>query len=693
MQDQLRLYPGVATVGFSSLALGTSLGMAAATLFARTGLGLPTTLLASCIAIVALSALGPALWALHALERQRWVGPLTAVLMIGACAVIGLLGQAGVIVVSVLAIGCVAYCGWQVAARNLRPSLTGLALGCVIAIVGVLLFSLELGGTKYVNFLLDQLILQGRADGDDYLNAALTKSLSSFNVPATGIDGISFVHYHFGFYALAAQLAKTAGGDAALALIALQMIVLVPILGFALAHGARILSARLFPDLRPHTLVFAALAFVLVPLVQLSGAGNLTPHSTSMLLGGIILILVAPSFLVQAPTGALHADDAIGRFWWVAALAIPLLAIAKISAGYVWTAVAGYLALRKIGIRHWGFWLLGLAMAVLFFGGVYLFAPLGGEGGKLLGTPFYVERGFAEGNYLLPLQLQWQSLAALGLLFLLRYRADDAFRKLLVEALIIVVVAANLPGLLMQIPGGDAAYFLIAAEWFAVPVLVSALAVMPAALSAASTRKRVAGWTVAAAAAVGLLVGLVDNVPSHAHTFVSAEALVHTGDRSYFSDHKKRALKADAKRALEGQGLLDLMQMPVSEPLGLRLADQLRSVSGALRTGVIAFAPPESAFWTLVGECDGKSLWPMAVAGVGLLAGQTTSRASCPDEGPLLGANLPDIALSAVPSDEELCALARQRRFKSILIIKGLDEALAKIDCNFTISELDEPDD
>ena len=192
-----------------------------------------------------------------------------------------------------------------------------------------------------------------------------------------------------------------------------------------------------------------------------------------------------------------------------------------------------------------------------------------------------------------------------------------------------------------------------------------------------------------AAAAIGLVVGLVDTVPLRAHTFVSAEALIHTGDRSYFADHRKRALKADFKRALDDQSLFALMRMPVAEPLGLKLAEQLRGVDGAARTGAIAFAAPDSAYWTLVGECDGRSLWPMAVAGVSMLGGQSAGKATCPDEGPLLGAGLPDISLSAAPTDEELCALATQRRFRSILVIKGLDEAPAKIECNVAISELD----
>ncbi len=87
----------------------------------------------------------------------------------------------------------------------------------------------------------------------------------------------------------------------------------------------------------------------------------------------------------------------------------------------------------------------------------------------------------------------------------------------------------------------------------------------------------------------------------------------------------------------------------------------------------------------LVGECDGRSLWPMAVAGVSMLGGQSAGKATCPDEGPLLGAGLPDVTFSAAPTEAELCALAVQRRFRSILVIKGLDEAPAKVECNVTV--------
>ncbi|HKP23589.1 MAG TPA: hypothetical protein VJV39_06970 [Dongiaceae bacterium] len=674
-------HSGHPTIGFAALAVMTALAMAAATLFARTGLGFPGPLLAASMAIVVLSTFGPGLWALRAPGRQVWVGPLAGFVLILACAAIGLTGMIGVAVICVLAIGCLV-----LGVRAARPSAATVLLECAIVLAGVLFFAVELGGTKYVNFVLDQLILHGRADGDDYLNAALTKSLSTLLVPAPGIDGVAPAKYHFGFYALAATLTPLASGDAALALIGLQMLVLVPLLGFALAHGAGLIAARLTPGQAPRPLLLAALAFALVPLAQLSGLANLVAYSTSTLLGGTLLTLLAPAVLAQVPA---RAGEPAGRFWWAAAIAIPVLAVAKISAGYVWTAVSGWLALRKIGLKRLPLWLLGIAMAILFFGSVYLFAPTGSGGGALFGTPFYVERGFAEGNYLLPLQLQWQSLAALIGLILLRRHADDGFRKLLIEAVIIAIAAANLPGLLMQIPGGDAAYFLIAGEWLALPILLAILAVAPAALRATSRSWRIGGWAAVAAAAIGLVVGLVDTVPESAHTFVSAEALIHTGDRSYFADHKRRTLKADFKRALDNQSLLALMHLPVAEPLGLKLADQLRSVDGAAKTGAIAFAAPDSAFWTLVGECDGRSLWPMAVAGVSMLGGQSAGKATCPDEGPLLGAGLPDVTFSAAPTDAELCDLAVRRRFRSILVLKGLDEAPVTVECNVAISELD----
>jgi hypothetical protein len=153
-----------------------------------------------------------------------------------------------------------------------------------------------------------------------------------------------------------------------------------------------------------------------------------------------------------------------------------------------------------------------------------------------------------------------------------------------------------------------------------------------------------------------------------------------------FRGPQKRALKADAKRALSNQSLFDLMQMPVVEPIGRPLADRLKALGGAATTGAIAFAGPNSAYWTLVSECDGQSLWPMAVAGVSMLGGQSANKVACPDEGPLLGAGLPDVEFSSAMPERELCALARQRQFSTIVLIKSL-QVTSAIDCGAVVSE------
>lgn len=75
-------HSGHAAIGFAALAALTALLMAAATFLARTGLGFPLPLLAACIAIVVLATFAPALWASRMPERQAWVGPLAAVVLI-----------------------------------------------------------------------------------------------------------------------------------------------------------------------------------------------------------------------------------------------------------------------------------------------------------------------------------------------------------------------------------------------------------------------------------------------------------------------------------------------------------------------------------------------------------------------------------------------------------------------------------
>ena len=231
----------------------------------------------------------------------------------------------------------------------------------------------------------------------------------------------------------------------------------------------------------------------------------------------------------------------------------------------------------------------------------------------------------------------------------------------------------------MEIAGGDAVYFLASTEWLAAPMLLAIVAGTVGRLRTGARTWRYAGWVGVAAAAIIVTLGLAKTVPLRAHTFVSAEALVHTGDRSYFSDHRKRALQADARRALADRSLIALMNQPISEPAGASLARDLRLVHDEADR-VIAYAAPESSFWTLVGECDGASLWPMAVAGISMLAGQTASKTQC-SEGQILGDNLADIAIPAWRDETEICKLAKRRGFDFVLIIDRLDGTPSKIGC------------
>ena len=135
-------HSGHSTIGFAALAAMTALAMAAATLFARTGLGFPGPLLAASVAIVVLATFGPALWARQAPERQAWVGPLAGVVLILSCGAIGLLGLIGFVVIGLLALGCLV-----LGVRAARPSTLVVLLECAIVLAGVLFFALELGGT------------------------------------------------------------------------------------------------------------------------------------------------------------------------------------------------------------------------------------------------------------------------------------------------------------------------------------------------------------------------------------------------------------------------------------------------------------------------------------------------------------------------------------------------------------------
>ncbi|MDQ7247026.1 hypothetical protein [Dongia sedimenti] len=629
--------------------------------------GLPTPPLAFTVgpAILACAVLGPSLWALRRPDRVIWIGPLAmAVLLIGL-----LLTAFGLVPIALIMFAALMLLGrgiWRLGRPGLGARRTALWLLLLLALVVVT--TVQVAGIKYVNYVADQLMLAGRTDGDLLMHAAMSNAIRYFHLPSTGIDGVHFSRYHFGIDLLAAALSRGADLGVLLAMIEIKVLVLLPLLLFGAGWGGLVIGRALMPGTRLSALAFTCSAAGIAFLLQETPVGNLVTYSDPLLLSGVLMVLIAPTVVWVLVVPA-SDTPAVRWAWALAVLGIVLISAGKISNGFVWAGLVGYWALRRYRLGG-NFWLVAFACGLAFLPCYLLFVDA--MGGRFFGTPFFVEYGFAAGHYLLPLTVHFQALAAIVWLALQKQETSRPTRRFLLESLAIAIFGGVLPGLLMEIPNGDGFYFTQAVGWFSLPVLAALLAALPDRLVVAPAARRKLVWSGFAALTIAAIVFSATSFPLRFNIFMAYNALLHTADRSYYDVDKRRAWREDGQRAWATYGL-GVFRLPAPPQLGQSLADALVAFKAETGNQGAAFIPPQSDYWPLVSDCDGKVTYPMSVAGVPLIDGYLPVQAECPQQFSLRGyAAAP--ATRGDLSDQELCSRARQAGFSVVLRTESVSD-------------------
>jgi hypothetical protein len=534
-----------------------------------------------------------------------------------------------------------------------------------ILIVATIYLAFEVGGNKYVNFFADRLALFGRTDGDVFAEGAIVGSILSYGWPSMAIDGLAPLKYHVGALWVAARIGD-AGGAADIpsgyiaALVYTRIFILTPLIIYA-ALQATILFSEIFRPGRAMTAAGLAFALgIVIFLAPYAGLGNATFNSETMMLGAALGLLVFPScFLMGSdPAAAPHVRHLA---WAAAALSLYPIGASKISMGFVVAVLFGWWLLRLEGPRRPAFWLWGGVGFLAFLAAFLMFNDSSSMGAYFFGKPYYVEYGFERGDWLLPITFQIETI--LGLIVLAFMRSLGA-RRFGIETLILAAVAGNAPGLLMYIQSGNAAYFLLSQAWIAIPILA---ALLPAVWEVVGARLRAfqrwAPATVIVLAVIATGYASYSEFRTRASLFIDANALLRTGDLSYYADDKRKVWRDDAKRALKEIGLAKVLTMPAATPPGEKLATELRRLRTELGSRVALFIPAENRdYWNLVVDCDGKSLFPVAEAGFALIRGYVPAEYNCPMEIALRGFGAPRPALP----NEDLCVAAREKGFEAV---------------------------
>ena len=406
-------------------------------------------------------------------------------------------------------------------------------------------------------------------------------------------------------------------------------------------------------------------------------------YSDPMLLSGVLMLLIAPTIIcvLNEPR---PSRAPCGRAWSLAVLGILLFGIAKISNGAVWSGLIVFWAWRRYGLGA-GFWAVSIAAGIVFIPSYLLTVDQGAARTILFGTPYFVERGFAKGLYFEPLRMHFQALAAILWLALLRRDVTRGTRRFLIESLVIGIVVGNLPGLFMWIDGGDAAYFMLSVAWISLPILTALLAALPDRMAAWQLGRRRLAWSGAVLAAIACVAFSVKDVRLKFNIFMAYNALLHTGDRSYYDEDNRRGWREDGRRAWATYGL-GVFRLSPPPQAGKSLADALLAYKAETGNEGAAYLATQSDYWPLVSDCDGKLTYPMSLAGVPVIDGYLPVQSTCPQQFSLRGYG----GWGAAPEtrsdigDQELCSRARAEGFSVVFRIESLADRTRdrKISCH-----------
>lgn len=611
-------------------------------------------------------------WLSSEKSRVLWFGPL--VIISGALAIIvTYLGTAG------------AYLLFAMAAAVILPKILsnrGVATTqwWLLWLAFTIYLAFEMGGNKYANFFADRLALFGRTDGDIFAQGAIVGSIRSYGWPSFAIDGLAPLKYHVGALWLAARLNDAGGGDYIAAVVAAKIFVLTPPLIFAALQAAILFHAILRPGRTISIATLIGSLLLVIFVVPYAGLGFATFASETMSLGAALALLVFPSLYL------LGSDPDSSRrmrhlAWAVAALAFFLIGGAKVSMAFVLALIFAWWLLRTEGLSSKAFWLWGAAGFVAFLIAYLMFNDSSSMGAQFFGKPYYVEYGFERGEWWIPITYQIETLVALAILIFAC--AKSAARRLTIETLVVAAIGGNLPGLIMYIQSGNAAYFLVSQAWSAIPILA---ALLPGAFAALGTKlRRVHRFAPVAAiilAVIGIGYASFGEFRTRASLFLSANALLRSGDLSYYADDKRRAWRADAKRAMKEFGLWHLLTAPAAMPPGAALAQGLTELRQMAGNRTALYVPASNTeYWNLVVDCDGKSLFPVAEAGLAMIQGYVPKQSDCPQEIALRGFGMPS-DLRPEETEQSICTRGRDKGFDKVAWLDSLSVKDAKLlDC------------
>ncbi len=308
------------------------------------------------------------------------------------------------------------------------------------------------------------------------------------------------------------------------------------------------------------------------------------------------------------------------------------LAVAKIPGGYFWAALVGFWAMAALGWLNPRLWAIWLVLAVGLGVSLYLLTLPGDTTWRLFGRLRDIH---SLGDAIAMVQDYGAILLAIAWIALLRRNSvaggvlgrGSFFGPGLPSALPtagIALVAAMLPSLLIVLPSGNVGHFTALQSVLALPFLILCGAVT---LQRGIVPPQGPGRIGGAGRRFRLLQPIQGCALERAQGALAQQALIRTGDVSFYGEQGHRVFRADARRFLKAGGLAQIREGVIADGPARALQAQLRAFRAEFGNQAAVYAPqpvegqPGSALWDLTTDCAGKSLFTMATAGLPMLYG------------------------------------------------------------------------
>jgi hypothetical protein len=382
--------------------------------------------------------------------------------------------------------------------------------------------------------------------------------------------------------------------------------------------------------------------------------------------------------------------------WISVILLLVAMGLSKSSVGLIFLCLAGYLDLRRNWRRPVRMIGLGAVLLAIGAGTLYLVAPRG-TAGVVQGS--IAENFSIDDSPLRPLVVYGSAIFALLLSLIAAGGLRPLWRELRrggglhFELMIGCIAAATVPPLALVMVDGGAHYFTAVQTWWC---FAAVLALLPAAnvrfagfvlgrLPQSRILTGLAGATLYLLPIVFLVANLDSLLKDRGNQALSASLLVRTHDMAYYTDDKRRVVRADVRRgsALFTQGSF---WHPAEAPTPAGpLVDALRQLHQRYGIALAAYvAPDDHAFWNLRASCPGKPILLFALTSVPLIDGLPPLWSECLfNSRAIYGLEtIPPRQSDAPLDDAALCQRAKSHGFGFVYRI----EDLAALDRNRLLS-------